>query len=329
VLKASQEQLRNNTFVSQPNRFPEADTPVKPGHATVESDAGRVLQQVSTILVQPGNIGALYEQILDAAVALLRADYASMQVLYPERGPRGELRLLCHRGFSGEAAKFWEWVTPETASTCGEALRTGRRVIAQDVRSCPFMADRLDAFLAGGILAAQTTPLFSRSGALLGMLTTHWSQPHAPTEGELNSLDILARMAADLIERTLAGEELRRANDELEARVAERTAELELEIVERKQAEAALEAELAAARLIQQVSTQLIQAEGIEALYEKLLETAATLLRSDCASIQVLCPERGELRLLSSRGLGPDDAAYWEWVNPAARTSCGMAMTSG
>jgi GAF domain-containing protein len=46
-----------------------------------------------------------------------------------------------------------------------------------------------------------STPLVSRSGRLLGMISTHWCKPRYPTEHELRALDVLARQAADLIER--------------------------------------------------------------------------------------------------------------------------------
>ena len=36
---------------------------------------------------------------------------------------------------------------------------------------------------------------------MLGMISSHWRKPHAPTERDLRLLDILARQAADLIER--------------------------------------------------------------------------------------------------------------------------------
>ena len=56
------------------------------------------------------------EKIVDVAVALMRSDYASMQMLYPERGPGGELRLLSFRGFNPQAATFWEWVRADSKS---------------------------------------------------------------------------------------------------------------------------------------------------------------------------------------------------------------------
>jgi signal transduction histidine kinase/ActR/RegA family two-component response regulator len=72
------------------------------------------------------------------------------------------------------------------------------------------------------------------------MISTHWAEPHEPTERDLRLLDILARQAADLLERTMAEEALRASeerlrrseaslrelNETLEARVRQRTDEL-------------------------------------------------------------------------------------------------------
>ncbi len=181
----------------------------------VELDATRRLQQVSTQMIRADRVEALYEQILDTAVTILDADFASIQVLYPERGTAGELRLLGCRGFTEEAARFWEWVRPDSKSSCGIALRTGQRVIIPDILDCEFLtgsADR-ETFLQTGIRAVQTTPLVSRSGTLLGMLSTHWRRPHEPTANELRFIDVLARQAADFIDRKRAEEALRRSEE--------------------------------------------------------------------------------------------------------------------
>lgn len=168
------------------------------------------LRRISTLASGQG-VHALYEEILDAAVEIMHSDFASMQRLYPERGEAGELRLLGFRGFDPEAARFWEWVRADSGCTCGEALRTGQRAIADDVETCPFMAGTPDraAYLHAGIRAAQTTPLLSRSGRLVGMISTHWRKPFRPTEQELQRFDVLARQAADLIERIEAEAALR------------------------------------------------------------------------------------------------------------------------
>ncbi len=133
----------------------------------------------------------------------MHADMASMQMLDAERG---QLQLLTWKGFSPKSAEFWKWMCVDSQSSCGEALRTARRVIVPDVEECEFMAGTpdLDAYRWSGIQGVQSTPLVSRSGRVLGMISTDWRKPHRPTERELRLLDVLARQAADLIERAQA-----------------------------------------------------------------------------------------------------------------------------
>ena len=171
-----------------------------------ELAATQRLQDISTHLLGEDKIELLYDKILDAASAIMRSDFASMQKYFAERGPTGKLRLLGHRGFSNEAVSFWEWVQPTASCTCGVALRRRQRVIVPDVETCDFMAGSGDLRICrqNSIRAVQSTPLMSRGGQLLGMISTHWRQPHSPPERDLRLLDILARQAADLIERSLA-----------------------------------------------------------------------------------------------------------------------------
>lgn len=178
-----------------------------------ELGAALHLQATSTLLIQGGNAETLYQRIVDTAATIMHSDMASLQMLYPERGQGGELRLLCHRGFGPQAAAFWEWVGLRSETTCGVALRDGQRVIVADVETCDFMAgsDDLEQYRKKGIRAVQSTPLLSRDGRLLGMISTHWRTPHIPAEDDLRQLDILARQAADLLERRQAEEALRRA----------------------------------------------------------------------------------------------------------------------
>jgi PAS domain S-box-containing protein len=152
------------------------------------------------LLIQEGNVDSLYNRILDAAVVLMSSDMASMQSLDAEHN---QLRLLAWKGFHPQSAIFWEWVYLDSASTCGLALFTGCRVVVPDIETCDFMAGTadLDEYRRSNIRAVQSTPLVSRSGQLLGMISTHWREPHQPTEVALRRLDVLARLAADLIER--------------------------------------------------------------------------------------------------------------------------------
>lgn len=177
-----------------------------------ELAATQQLQRLSTRLLQETDVDVLYDEILDAAVTIVDADFASLQLLDTDRN---ELQLLAHHGFDPEARAFWTWVDAESSSPCGVALATGQRVIVPDVKACEFMAGtkNRDAYLQTGVHAVQTTPLVSRGGDVLGMLSTHWQTPHEPTEHDLRLIDMLARQAADLIEHRQAEEALRESEE--------------------------------------------------------------------------------------------------------------------
>jgi signal transduction histidine kinase len=191
------------------------------------------LAEISVKLVEEGNCDTLYEKVVDAAIAIMRSDMGSMQMLDPKRG---QLRLLTRKGFHPESAAFWEWVRVDSGSSCGAALRDGQRAVVADVESSESMAgtDDLHFYRLSGIRAVQSTPLVSRSGHLLGMISTHWRKPHQPSEHDLQLLDMLARQAADLIDRSEAEAALRESEErlrelagKLDAEVRERTEELE------------------------------------------------------------------------------------------------------
>jgi hypothetical protein len=46
------------------------------------------LQRVATQLINAHGTQVLYEQILDSAIAIVHADFASIQMYYPESGNR-------------------------------------------------------------------------------------------------------------------------------------------------------------------------------------------------------------------------------------------------
>ena len=179
----------------------------------------RLLQKLSMELIQEEQNSALYQKIMDAAVVIMQSQYASMQVLCQGEDGHDKLKLLASSGFSPEAEEYWQWVYYNTDSSCGAAYRAGRRVVIANMAECDFMqgTSTLPVYLDGGILAAQSTPLYSRNGKLLGMISTHWDHPHSPTERDLSLLDILARQAADLIERNQTMDELRQSEERLRA----------------------------------------------------------------------------------------------------------------
>lgn len=172
----------------------------------------KALQSVSGLLIADGERSRLYEQILDAAIAIMGADMGSMQLM-DARG--GELHLIVFRGFHPEAAAYWQRVSVATGSSCGAALSHGARVIIEDVAGSDVTrgSDNMRYWKKSGIVAVQSTPLSARDGSIIGMLSTHWRRPHRPEDAELRSLDVLARQAADFIERARTQAALRESEN--------------------------------------------------------------------------------------------------------------------
>jgi PAS domain S-box-containing protein len=79
----------------------------------------------------------------------------------------------------------------------------GERVVVEDVAENKILegTPSLQVLLAAGVRAVQSTPLVSSSGKLWGMISTHYAAPHRPRERELRLMDLLARQAADYLER--------------------------------------------------------------------------------------------------------------------------------
>jgi PAS domain S-box-containing protein len=167
---------------------------------TDELASSQRLQQVSSRLVQVADFTRLLSEILDAAVDVSHAEMGNIQLL----GQDG-LKIAAHRGFEEPFVQFFA-----TDSTCDTALLQGERVIVEDVSASPIYATQArEMMLAAGVRALQCTPLISHSGRVLGIVSTHYPAPKRPNDSELRALDVLARLAADLIDRKQAEDDLR------------------------------------------------------------------------------------------------------------------------
>jgi signal transduction histidine kinase len=153
------------------------------------------LHALATPLVASGESAAFFAQLLAAACELGGADKASLQRLESESST---LHLLAQRGLGaalvGHFAQEARWPT-DAATWAGQ----GRRVVTElEAVPAPLAA----VFQAERIAAAVHTPLTSRAGEPLGLLSLYFSAAQPPPEETLPALDLVARLAADFMERT-------------------------------------------------------------------------------------------------------------------------------
>ncbi len=170
----------------------------------------RRVQEVSCRLIPTKDVQSLYRELLDAAVEIMGADSGTIHSLEPDFGA---LYLLEVRGLPEGVWDHRERTPREALTSYAEAARTSRRVITdyltdEGIQETAEARSHLDA----GIRTAQSTPLISRSGQVMGILTTHWHDAPEIPDRSLYLLDTLARQAADLIERAHAEERLREAD---------------------------------------------------------------------------------------------------------------------
>jgi signal transduction histidine kinase/CheY-like chemotaxis protein len=169
------------------------------------------LHDVSARLVRQEALPTLLEAIVEAAIEVGGGQMGNVQLVDPASQ---ELRMVAHRGFEQPFLDHFRVTRPAMAAACGEAVRHGQRVVVEDVRESDLFHGTPDLAMleAAGVLACQSTPLIARDGRLLGVFSTHWTEPHRPDEGTLRILDLLAREASHLIEDRQREEALREAD---------------------------------------------------------------------------------------------------------------------
>jgi GAF domain-containing protein len=136
---------------------------------------------------------------LDAAMALLLADFGDIQ-LYRA----GALTIAVHRGLGPNFLERFQRVAADDDCACGRAMREGRATIVPDVMLDRDSAHYCDVAAETGFRAVQSTPLVTTSGLFIGMLSTHFREPHTPSDEEMTMLGLYATAVADTIQRFVA-----------------------------------------------------------------------------------------------------------------------------
>ena len=150
----------------------------------LELAATQRLQAISTQLIHEENVDALHDEILDAAITIMGSDMASIQIIDKDKDA---LRMLAWRGFDPAFGEIFAFNGLDAKTSWSVARSVGHRVVVPDVETCDFIVGTpaLEEHRKTGIRAVQSTPLISRDGQLVGMLSTHWRQPHQPSERDL------------------------------------------------------------------------------------------------------------------------------------------------
>jgi PAS domain S-box-containing protein len=178
-----------------------------------ELDAMRRLHELTLRLDRTTDLRALLVHVLDAIVALHRADFGNIQLFDPARQT---LRLVAQRGFDTAFESDFGEIGVDAGTSCGQALARGARVVIEDVGTDPRFAPFREAARAYGFRAAQSTPLFGARGEPLGMVSTYFREPRPFSDSDHRLTDLYARQASEAIVRHRREEALRASEARLQ-----------------------------------------------------------------------------------------------------------------
>ena len=182
--------LKSKALISSVIRFqPDVDQQLaRAAEVTAQLRGIRRLAHGGSHSVQ--DLRAWFEEVLDAAIEFTEADFGCIQLVDESNHV---LRMVVQRGFSRETVRNFKEVQGGQAS-CGTAMQRLRRVIVENVEHDPIFRDPAlrELMLKANARAMQSTPLFGRSGKLVGMISTHYRVPRRPPSRGLRYLDLLA-----------------------------------------------------------------------------------------------------------------------------------------
>jgi anti-anti-sigma factor len=135
-----------------------------------------------------GNRTVVLDAVLDAVVACMGTEVVDLRLI--EAGARTPT-LARHRGHTSEFVEFVE-SSAQLGAVVAEAWRRRSRVVVADVATDPLLADPAERamLLASGSRALQCGPLTTRTGVVVGMVSSHHANPgRTPTAAEHTRLD--------------------------------------------------------------------------------------------------------------------------------------------
>jgi GAF domain-containing protein len=151
-----------------------------------------------TQLSNCADLQSILNCVLDGGLELTEATLGNVKLVDQRKG---YLTIAAQRGFHREFLNFFHRANvDDSLSICGRVLRE-RRAIISDVMLDEELAPWRPVAERAGFRSLQSTPIISGSGALLGIVSTHFPIPHQPTESEMNAVRSLANLAASAIVR--------------------------------------------------------------------------------------------------------------------------------
>lgn len=142
------------------------------------------------------DIQPILDRLLQRGIDLSQTCFGNVQLMNWQAGC---LEIKAQQGFDEGFLRFFERVRIEHGSACARALRNRHAVVIEDIMADEEFSPCRPVVRRAGIRGVQSTPILSSSGALLGIMSTHFAVPHRLTKIELRELQHVAHVAADAL----------------------------------------------------------------------------------------------------------------------------------
>jgi GAF domain-containing protein len=142
------------------------------------------------------DVQAILRWLLQKGMDLSQTRLGNVQLMNWDAGYL-EIKLQC--GFDNAFLDFFARVRVEQGSACARALRCRQAIVIEDIMDDEEFTSCRDIVSQAGVRAVQSMPMISSSGAILGIVSTHFPVCHRPTKVELYNLQHAAQVAASAI----------------------------------------------------------------------------------------------------------------------------------
>lgn len=264
------------------------------------------------------------QKLVDIALRLTAAGSAGLSIAETEDGKE----IFRWIATAGEYSRYVRGTMPRDFSPCGEVLKRAEPLLMRDmVRAFPYV-EKLHAPPTEVLLVP-----FANNGKLVG---TVWIVGHNPRQAfdeedlrVVKSLAVFASAVSTTVNmvRDLAARESQFSR-ELEIS-EQRREQLDRIMSERDRASQAITRELKDTRLLRDVASRLIGAEGSEALFGEILDAAISITQADAGTIQLHDRDSDTLTFLATRGFAPEMVAHFSRVDASSCSPCGIAFATG
>ncbi|HUQ29426.1 MAG TPA: ATP-binding protein [Usitatibacter sp.] len=148
------------------------------------------------------------QAVLDTAV---EAQHAHFGIVWMHDAATQMLLPRASHGFDENTLANFEGVAPgPSGGGAGNAYASRSRWAIEDTETDESFEPFRDAARRAGLRALHSTPIVTRSGELLGVLSVHYRQPRVPTQRDMQIADVCARHAADAVEARRSHEAVER-----------------------------------------------------------------------------------------------------------------------